>query len=156
MTAIVVRRLLQLPLIVLAIYTITFCLAWLIPGNPLENEEGRQPPPEVVAAMNRQYNLDNPVAFYFDYLGDATGINWLRGANDRPFDLGPSLKHDNWTVNEILAAGLPVSIVLGLTAILLACAIGLVAGILGGLRPGTFLDAITLLVALIGISMPHS
>ena len=58
--------------------------------------------------------------------------------DDRPFDLGPSLKHENWTVNEILVAGLPVSMTLGLVAILLACIIGITAGVLGGIRPGSW------------------
>ena len=51
MKRLVVRRLIQLPVIVLVIYTITFALAWLIPGNPLQNPEGRQPPRDVVEAM---------------------------------------------------------------------------------------------------------
>jgi hypothetical protein len=57
--ALVLRRLLALPLILLAIYTIALSLAWAIPGNPLENPEGRRPPPEVQAAMLAQYNLDS-------------------------------------------------------------------------------------------------
>ena len=57
-------------------------------------------------------------------------------------------------MNEILAAGLPVSMSLGLTAILLACAIGLTAGVIGAVRPGTLADLATLLVALVGISLP--
>src|SRR5690554_5912644 len=98
-------RLVQLPGILLVIYTVTFCLAWLIPGNPLEQGEGRQPPAEIQAAMLEQYNLQNPWTFYWDYLGKASGVSWALGAHDRPFDLGPSLRHENWTVNEILAAG---------------------------------------------------
>ena len=42
MASLILRRLVQLPLIVLSVYTITFALAWLIPGNPLENPDGRQ------------------------------------------------------------------------------------------------------------------
>ena len=136
------------------IYTITFTLAWLIPGNPLENPEGRRPPPEIVAAMKAQYNLDNPVVFYFDYLGKATGISWLIGRHDRPFDLGPSLRHENWSVNEILAGSVPVSMILGLTAILLACLIGITTGVIGALKPGSIADLSTLLLALVGISLP--
>ena len=75
--------------------------------------------------MNARYNLDSYWAFYWDYLGNATSINWILGReNARPFDLGPSLKHQDWTVNEILADQLPVSITLGITAIILALAIG--------------------------------
>jgi oligopeptide transport system permease protein len=154
MRRLVVRRLIQLPLIVLVIYTITFALAWLIPGNPLQNPEGRQPPREVMEAMEAQYDLDDPWSFYWDYLGKATGVSWVLGRHDRPFDLGPSLKHENWTVNEILAAGLPVSITVGFGAILIACAIGLTAGVIGGVRPGSWLDLGTLAIALIGISLP--
>ncbi|HVP72771.1 MAG TPA: ABC transporter permease [Phycisphaerales bacterium] len=153
MIRLVAYRLLQMPLILLAIYSITFALAWLIPGNPLERE-GRAPPPEIVDAMKAQYNLDNPWAFYWDYLGKASGVSWLMGRHDRPFDLGPSLTHENWSVNDILGAGLPVSITLGLAAILLACAIGLGAGVVGALRPGSWRDGLTLMLALIGISLP--
>jgi ABC-type dipeptide/oligopeptide/nickel transport system permease component len=108
MTGLIVRRLLQLPLILLVIYTLTFCLAWLIPGNPLEKPEGRRPPREVAQAMMEQYNLDDPWTFYWDYLGKAAGVSWILRQHDRPFDLGPSLTHQDWTVNEILGAGLTV------------------------------------------------
>ena len=154
MSALIIRRLIQMPVILLVIYTITFGLAWVIPGNPLEKGEGRRPPDEIVQAMQAQYKLDSPWAFYWDYLGKATGVSWLLGQHHKPFDLGPSLTHENWSVNEILSAGLPVSISLGLAAILIACFIGITAGVLGAVRPGSWLDLSTLLIALIGISLP--
>lgn len=158
----VLRRLLQLPLIVLAIYTITLTLAWVVPGNPLVNPEGRQPPREVVAQMQRQYNLDSYPAFYVSYLDRATGLRWLRdralgNSTDPPgpvFDLGPSLQYSDWSVNEILADSLPVSATLGLAAIVLATVIGVAAGAISAARPGSVADVLTLLVALIGISLP--
>jgi ABC-type dipeptide/oligopeptide/nickel transport system permease component len=152
--ALILRRLVQLPFIVLAVYTITFMLAWSVPGNPLENPEGRRPPAEIVEAMKKQYKLDDPVAFYFDYLEKASGIGYLRGTTDRVFDLGPSLKQPDWSVNEILATGLPVSITLGLSAMVVALMLGLFAGLVGGLRPGSAADLATQLVAIIGISLP--
>lgn len=154
MTGLIIRRLIQLPIILLVIYTITFLLAWQIPGNPLQNPEGRRPPAEVVAAMLRQYKLDSSWDFYWDYLGKASGASWVLGGADRPFDLGPSLQHQDWSVNEILASNLPVSITLGIAAIMLACVIGLIAGVIGGIRPGSIADSVTLLIALIGISLP--
>ena len=51
MTWLILRRLAQLPLILLVIYTVTLTLAWSIPGNPLENPEGRRPSPEVAEQM---------------------------------------------------------------------------------------------------------
>jgi oligopeptide transport system permease protein len=150
----IAQRLAQLPLILLAIYTMTFALAWLIPGNPLEKPDARRPPPEVERAMLEHYKLDSPWVFYWDYLGKASGVSWAIGAHDRPFDFGPSLQHQDWTVNEILGAGLPVSITLGFAAILIACVLGLGVGVIGGIRPGSLVDAATLAVALIGISLP--
>jgi oligopeptide transport system permease protein len=152
--ALILRRLVQLPGIVLAVYTLTFILAWSVPGNPLENPEGRRPPAEIVEAMKKQYKLDDPVAFYVDYLEKASGIGYLRGTTDRVFDLGPSLKQPDWNVNEILATGLPVSITLGLSAMILALMIGLFAGLVGGLRPGSPADLAMQLVAIVGISLP--
>jgi oligopeptide transport system permease protein len=70
------------------------------------------------------------------------------------FDLGPSLKQPDWNVNEILATGLPVSITLGLSAMILALMIGLFAGLVGGLRPGSPADLAMQLVAIVGISLP--
>ncbi len=148
------RRLAILPLLLLAIYTFTFALAWLAPGNPLENPEGRRPPREVVEAMQRQYKLDDPVAFYFEYLGKATGISWLMGDATKPFDLGPSLRQPDWSVNEILWNALPVSVTLGTAAMLLALLIGLVAGTLSGLHPRGWIDAVGQAFAMIGISVP--
>ncbi len=154
MLTLIIRRLLQLPLIVFVVYTLTFCLAWLVPGSPLESADGRRPPAEVEEAMRRQYRLDSPVAFFVDYLGKASGASWVLGRHPRPFDLGPSLRHPDWSVNEILAAGLPVSMTLGLTAILMACVLGIGAGVIGGVRVGGFADFATLVIALVGISLP--
>ncbi|MCL4196435.1 MAG: ABC transporter permease [Phycisphaerales bacterium] len=168
MTAMIVRRLLQAPLILLIIYTVTFALAWLLPGNPLDKPEGRRPPVEVQEAMKAQYSLDNPVKFYVSYLDQVSGLAWLRdrGGGDegesadaplaaRPIlNLGPCLQYEDWSVNEIIGGALPVSVVLGLVALVFALAIGLVAGVVGAVRPGSWMDVATLLVALIGISLP--
>lgn len=144
----------QLPIVLLAVFTLTFTLAWLIPGSPLDAPDGRRPPAAVIDAMEAEYDLDDPFRFAGQYLSKASGIAWLAGTHDRPFDLGPSLAHENWTVNEILASGLPVSITLGGTAIGIAILIGLSAGIAGGLRPGTWIDAAGGGLALVGVSVP--
>lgn len=164
MTAMLIRRLVQVPLILLVIYTVTFALAWLLPGNPLDKPEGRRPPVEVQEAMKAQYSLDNPFKFYISYLDQASGLAWLRdrgrgggdeAAAERPtFNLGPCLQYEDWSVNEIIGGALPVSIVLGLVALVFALAIGLAAGVVGAVRPGSWMDVSSLLVALIGISLP--
>ena len=154
MLSLFLRRLALIPPLLLAMYTITFALAWLIPGNPLENPEGRRPPPEVVEAMKKQYRLDDPVAFYFEYLGKASGVSWVLGKSPQPFDLGPSLRQPDWTVNEILRDALPVSVTLGCAAMLLALMIGLTAGVLSGLRPGGVVDSTGQMFAMVGVSVP--
>ena len=153
MMAMIARRLAQVPLVLAAVMVITFALAWLVPGNPLE-QEGRRPPPEIADAMRAQYRLDDPASFLVDYASKASGVAWAIGLHPRPFDLGPSLRHPDWTVNEIISAGFPVSATLGIGAILVALAIGTVAGIAGGLKPGGPADAGVQLIALIGISVP--
>jgi len=151
----ILSRLLQLPLVLLAVYTLTFMLAWLIPGSPLEKSEGRRPPVEVQAAMADRYNLDDPWTFYWSYLSRASGVTWVMGERDGPvFDFGPSLRHENWSVNEILAGQLPVSMTVGLAAILLAVLLGVGTGIVGGMRPGGGLDLVTHGLSVIGVSIP--
>ena len=168
MIGLIARRLLLLPLILLVIYTITITLAWAIPGNPLDKPQGRRPPAQVQEAMKRQYNLDRFDRFYFSYLDSALGIRWLRahltGAAAQAsgpsaprlaiFDLGPSLQYEDRRVNEIIAGTLPVSVTLGLAAILIALVIGVAAGVIGAVRPNSLLDHLSLAVALIGISLP--
>ncbi len=174
MLGLIVRRLIQLPLIVGVIYTLTLTLAWAVPGNPIENPEGRRPPPAVIEAMQRQYNLDSFPRFYFSYLDSATGLKWVRdritgraaereaaarASGQAPpvrqlFDLGPSLQYEDWRVNQIVADALPVSIALGAMAMLIAVVLGVGAGVVGAVRPNSPADVATLAVALIGISLP--
>lgn len=174
MIGLIVRRLLQLPLIVLVIYTLTLTLAWAIPGDPLDNDEGRQPPAAVKERMLAQYNLDNFWTFYGSYLSNATGVEYVKHrldgtiAGERAaaeaegvaprehlvFNLGPSLNYEDWSVNEIITSALPVSATLGIVAILIALVVGVSAGVIGAVKPNSIADISTLAVALIGISLP--
>lgn len=173
MMTLIFRRLIALPIILLVIYTITLTLAWVVPGNPLENPEKR-PKPEVIEQMNKQYNLDSFPRFYSSYLTSATGIKYaqdyfsgqiqreqelasLEGVPmpTRPvFDFGPSLKYDDQTVNEIIRDTLPVSVTLGASAILIALFIGIGAGVIGAVKPNSLADIATLALSMIGISLP--
>ncbi len=143
MLAMAVMRLIQLPLILAVVFVVTFALAWVVPGNPLEKPEGQRPPVEVQQAMLRQYNLHSPWAFAAGYLkGAAKG------------DLGPSLQYRNHRVNDIIASGLPVSVLLGAAALGLALLLGVGAGVVGALRKGSVLDQASLGLALVGVSLP--
>lgn len=180
MARLIVSRLLQLPVLLWVIYTVTFVLTWQIPGSPLE-QEGRRPDPAIIEAMEAQYNLDDGWTFYGDYLQNASGIKWAMahlggigsatgdtsgsasgatsggasgGVPPSVFYFGPSLQYRDWTVNEIIARSLPVSLQLGLGAILLALLLGTTAGVLGAVNRDGPLDVATLGLALVGISLP--
>lgn len=148
-------RLIQLPLLLWVIYTVTFVLVWVVPGNPLE-VEGRKPTnPLIVEAMKARYTLDRPVVMYYEYIvgkRDAVTGKWSGGIVRG--DLGPSMKYPDWTVNQIVGEALPVSVVLGAAAIAIALIVGVVAGVLGAVRRGGVMDNATLGIALIGISLP--
>ena len=102
--------------------TLAFFMMRLAPGGPFDSE--RSLPPEIERAMQAQYHLDEPLlAQYARYLG---GI--LRG------DLGPSFQYEGYQVTELIAGGLPVSLTLGLWALLLALLLGSAAGTLAALR----------------------
>lgn len=158
MLALALRRLLQLPLILAAVFTITLALAWAAPGSPLDRGD-RRPSPEVEAAMRAQYNLDSFWSFYISYLDSASGLRYLREPKATPpgpvFDFGPSLQYRDQRVSGIIAEFLPVSVTLGAASILIALALGITAGVLGALRPGGLLDTCTLGLSLIGVSVPN-
>ena len=143
MLRLILTRLVQIPFILATIFFVTFILAWLVPGNPLESED-RNVPPEIREAMLRQYSLHDPWAFVTEYL---VGV-FTRA------DFGPSLYYRDQTVANILAAGLPVSVALGMAAMIVACFIGVVTGIVGALRPRSWVDHASMLLALVGVSLP--
>ncbi|MDX2132284.1 MAG: ABC transporter permease [Planctomycetota bacterium] len=160
MIALIARRLLQLPLILGAVLLLTLALAWGVPGNPLERAE-RRPPAEVEAAMRAQYRLDSFWSFAWSYTLRASGVRYAIDARrGEPmdgrdvFDLGPSLQYRDQRVADIIVDALPVSVSLGAAAIALALVIGVGAGVAGAVRPGGVLDALTLSLALVGISLP--
>jgi len=144
MLRLIVSRLVQLPLILAIIFTLTFTLAWWIPGDPLAQPEGKAPPVEVQEAMKAQYHLDSPWLFAGDYIRQLV----TKG------DFGPSLTHKDWRVGEIIASGLPVSVLLGFSSLIVALGLGLTVGVLGALRPHSALDLGSLAIALVGVSLP--
>lgn len=137
-------RLLQLPVILVIVFLITFTLAWVVPGNPLERPGGRQPSEAVQQQMKEKYNLHSPWAFLQGYVYNV----FTRS------DFGPSLKQGR-SVNAIISQTLPVSAKLGVLALGVALVLGTIAGVLGALKPGSPLDLSSLALALVGISLPN-
>lgn len=136
------RRLLGLLPTLLAVYTITFLLIHLTPGGPWDSDKPL--PPEAKAALDKAYGLDKPLwRQYTDYL-----VNVLRG------DFGPSFTQRNRDVTDIVKDFFPVSIKLGLVAIIIAAVIGTAAGTVSAVKQNTPLDYFATFGAIIGISAP--
>lgn len=136
------RRVLSMIPVLLATVTLTFLLVRMAPGGPFTNE--KQYPAHAIEQLNRHYGLDAPLHVqYFRYLG-----NLLRG------NLGPSLKYPGRSVNDMIAETFPVSLELGLWALLVALVIGLAAGITASIRPNSALDTIPMTLSMAGICIP--
>jgi oligopeptide transport system permease protein len=138
----IASRLLQAIPVLLVVISVTFLLIHSAPGGPFSDEKAV--PPEVARALEAQYNLDQPLwQQYVSYLS-----NVVRG------DFGPSFKYSGRTVNELIAAGLPVTAELALYAMLVALFIGISAGVFAAIRPNTLQDYIPMSAAMLGICMP--
>ena len=70
------------------------------------------------------------------------------------WDFGPSFKYKSQTVNDLINDGFPVSLALGLEAILIAVAIGVLLGVVAALNHNKWLDYSSMVIAVLGISMP--
>ena len=142
MLSLILRRIgIAIP-VLLTVVTLTFLMVHSAPGWPFDEEKAVSP--EVLIKLNEKYNLDQPlINQYFDYL---SGV--LVG------DFGPSFRYPGRSVTELISIGLPVTFELALYSILFALAVGLIAGILGALKPNTALDYIPMSTAMIGICIP--
>ena len=101
-----ITRLLQAVPVILVVISITFLLVHAAPGGPFSADKAV--PPEVLKALEAQYNLDQPLwQQYMGYLGDV-----VRG------DFGPSFKYPGRSVNELIASGLPATAELAFYAML--------------------------------------
>src|SRR5690554_1975621 len=126
----------------LVIITVTFFLIRLAPGGPFSSE--KQMSAEVLEQLNSHYGIDKPLyTQYFSYL-----LNICKG------DFGPSFKYPGRTVTELISESFPVSLELGLYALIFAILTGIVAGVIAALKPGSFMDYFTMSLSMAGICIP--
>lgn len=136
------RRLLGVVPTILAVYTITFLLIHATPGGPWDDDKPLTA--EAKAALNAAYGLDKPLwRQYTDYL-----VNAVQG------DFGPSFVQRNRDVADIIREKFPVSIQLGILAMIIAATLGVVAGTVSAVKQNTPLDYLATFGAIIGISTP--
>jgi oligopeptide transport system permease protein len=137
------RRVLSAIPIVLIAITACFFILRLAPGGPFDGD--RALPPITLQNLRAHYNLDQPLwNQYLIYVG-----RLLQG------DLGPSMVYNDFTVSEIIAIGLPFTLMLGFSAFIIATAVGLIAGSLAALNQNRWPDYLLVAVVMVGLVIPN-
>jgi peptide/nickel transport system permease protein len=139
----ILRRILSSLPVLFGVMAVTFLLARLIPGDPCTAQLGEKATEEICERFNREKGLDRPLPVQFGFFVRDT----VQG------DLGNSIRFSR-PVTQLIAERLPVTIELGLAALLIAAAIGIPAGIISALRRNSAVDIGTMVVSNIGVSMP--
>jgi oligopeptide transport system permease protein len=138
----VFRRLLTAIPTMFVIVTLAFFLIRVAPGGPFNQERGLSP--EIKANLEAQFGLNDPIWLqYVNYLK-----NLLHG------NFGPSYNLPDFTVTELFANGLPISVQLGLSALVLALAVGTVLGIVAALNQNKLGDYSVIALATAGSTIP--
>lgn len=143
MLSYIVRRLLMLIPVLIGMSLITFSIIHLIPGNPAQTMLGEQATPEAIRDLEEKLGLNKP--YLVQYGMYVKGL--VQG------DLGTSLRTKTPIAQELkpyLAATIELSIV----AMLIATFIGVNAGIISAWKQNSWFDYTSMLIALIGVSMP--
>ena len=138
----VLKRLIEAFLVIFIIATMTFGLLRLMPGGPFDEEKVLLP--EVKANIEAKYGLDKPLLEQY--------INYLSGLLKG--DLGYSYKFEGRPVLEIISQAIPNTYRLGLFSLLLAFCIGIPAGVIAASQHNTWIDNVTMVTAISGVSLP--
>lgn len=124
------------------IITLTFFLVRNAPGNAFQNE--RAVPEHILEQLKAAYGFDRPqIEQLITYL-----VNALKG------DLGVTMKYDGWSVAEIIGGAVPISLQLGLTALVMALVIGMPIGVIAAVRKNSAWDYLPMSLSMLGICLP--
>ena len=136
------KRLLHGIPVLFVVATLTFIIMRLVPGGPFDQE--KKLPPEILVNIEAKYHLDQPVGVqYLFYLKQL-----IHG------DMGPSYKYIGRDVTDIILDTFPVSITLGLLAMLIVVGVGVPAGVWSAYRQNSIVDKFFMFLATLGISVP--
>src|SRR5690349_14939263 len=143
MAAYIIRRLLLLVPVVLFVSFITFMLLHLVPGDPARVLLGEDSTPEALAALRQQLGLDRPP--YEQY------ARWLNQAVHG--NLGESIQLHEPVLQAILER-LPVTIELGVAALLFSLVLAVPLGMTAATRRGSRMDWLLNVSSLLGTTIP--
>jgi peptide/nickel transport system permease protein len=139
----IIKRLLALIPILIGVAIIVFLIVHLIPGDPAQTMLGERATNEALQRLREQMGLNDPLPVQFwRYVKDL-----LRG------DLGRSIMSNN-PVSAELAHRFPATLELSFFAMMFAVLVGVPAGIFASINQNSWFDNLSMLIALIGVSMP--
>ena len=139
------KRLAYLLITLFIIVSITFFLMKKLPGTPFDDEKLAWLSPQMKAFVMKQYGLGDSVGVqYLKYLG-----NLVRG------DLGSSFYYVGQDVSDIIRKRMGPSSLIGVQSILLGLAFGLSLGIVAAWRHNSGIDYFTMILAVLGVSVPN-
>lgn len=125
------------------VFTLSWMLMRAVPGGPFSSE--KKLPPAILRNIEARYRMDQPKwRQYSEQLWNTVRL-----------DLGPSYKLEDYTVNEIIAQGFPVSASLGVFALVFALLLGTTAGVVSATARYTAWDFSFMIVATVGIAVPN-
>lgn len=142
MTKYLIKKAAILLLSLFIVATLTFFLMHAVPGDPFTQEQAI--PEEILKALYKHYGLDESLSVQY--------LRYLKGLLH--FDLGPSFKYQGRTVTEIIADGFPVSLILGIEALIYALICGISIGCVAALKHLRWQDQLSMAGAVFGISVP--
>lgn len=135
------RVLMTIPTLLLVI-TVCYLMLHATPGGPFDSE--RKISAAVMANLQAKYHLDLPLwQQYLYYLKSL-----LQG------DLGASFRYADWSVNDLVANALPISALIGGTALVLSVIAGIVLGTIAALRQNSLVDYFVMLIGNLGSAFP--
>lgn len=139
-----IKRLIMIPITLLGIFTISFALLYVVPGDPVSTIVGQHADPETIKAIREKMNLDKPLPVqYINYLG-----NVIQG------DLGRSEVRQEDVMPAILER-FPATIELALASIIIAIIIGVPIGVISAIKQYSLLDRFFMVFAIAGVSAPN-
>ena len=142
MLSFAIRRIVGAVPTLFALITISFFIMRVAPGGPFSTS--RKLTAAVLENMNKAYHLDEPVWMQFG--------RYLWGLAH--FDFGPSMKYKDFSVTELIVQGLPVSIEVGVWAMVFATFAGIGLGMAVALRRNGVTDLTAGIVAMVGVAIP--
>jgi len=147
MSAYILRRLLHAILVVLLVSVLVFVVMRLLTGDPIlmfvTSGDMQSVSVDQVAALRHDYGLDRPLAIQY--------LDWLAKAVQG--DMGRSILF-HYSVTDEIAHRLPISLSLGLMALIVGVVVGPVLGAVSAVKRGTWLDTCLTVVSTLGITAP--